>query len=294
MLKPKQLAVLLALIMFPFAVAIAGVSYGVEPDIIRITAPAGSTQSGVIKFYTRSPQSAKVKVYAADWLYTDKYDGVRAFYPAKSTALSCADWIVFNPSSFIIPPYEVGILNYTVNIPKDAKGGHYAVIFFETSSVTPAEMPSAAGQQGVQSSIRLQLRLGAFFYIEAKGTVKRAVDLEAISLSKVLKRDNYILSCGLKNTGNADALTSGTFHILDNNGKIITRGKFRNNYTMPGDKTELKGEYKNALPKGKYDLVFTLRLSGGAEGKRGGRPFTKEAEIEIGENGELVSSGKFK
>ncbi len=293
MQKIRALWFLLFILTLPLAGAGAEVTYSLDPRIIKVVIPPGGSYSGLIKVYARSRERIKIKAYLADCAYMESYDGTRAFFPAKSTALSCTDWITFSPAEFVIPTYEIGRVNYLINMPRDAQGGHYAVLFFETLIASPANI---AFKQKMQAAVTANLRLGAIFYLEAKGTVKRTIDLGKFSLSKDPRRKTYSLASSFKNTGNADIITGGTFHIMDKKGKIIARGKFQDTYTMPGDKAEVKAEYKDVLPKGKYDIVVTIGLAAGGENKkisRGGT-FTKEAEVEIGENGELLSSTEFK
>ena len=288
--------VLLFIIALPFSALKAEVSYALDPGIVKVMVPAGGAHSGVIKVYARSPQKIKVKVYAGDWLYTENNDGARDFFPAKSTVLSCADWITFGPAEFVIAPYEIGAVNYVLRPPQDARGGHYAALFFETSLVTPAEALLAPGQ-GVRTKGSLNLRLATVFYVDVKGTVKRAIDLNKLSLSKDPEHDLYVLTADFKNTGNADVITGGTFHIMDKKERIVARGKFNNAYTMPGDKAGVTAEYKKALPEGMYNVLVTLTLSpDGEEARRRTRAgsLVREVEITIGEKGELISSGEFR
>lgn len=291
----RILMVLPFLIPVPILTARAAVSYSVSPGIIRIVLPPGGSRAGVIKVYARSADRINVKCYAGDWKYSNTFDGARDFLPMGTMASSCADWISFGPAEFVIPPYEVGSVNYLLKAPEDAKGGYYAALFFETSMVAPVEMRTPTGE-GVQARSTMNLRLAAVFYVEIKGTVERSIELGDFSMSKDPRRKRYLLEADFKNTGNADTVVSGTFHAMDKKGKIVGRGQFRDAYTMAADQARITGVLTGALEKGRYNVVATLGASADESDRkmvRGG-VFTKEAEIEIGENGELVSAGEFK
>ncbi|MFH0738315.1 MAG: hypothetical protein V2A59_00435 [Candidatus Omnitrophota bacterium] len=292
--KGRVLLYFLALIFIPINIAQAQLSFRIDPARLRIAVSPGGTKSGTIKVYTQSAQSLKVKVYLEDWDYADQ-TGTRAFHPANTTPLSCASWISLNPSEFIIPAYGVGQLNYTIKAPADIEGGHFAVMFFETE-------PIAATLQGqtesVQANTTLNIRLGALFYVEAQNNTKRSISLSKFSIADAPKNKGIIISGDFQNIGNTDITAGGTFYIMNSKGKIFARGNFNDVYTLPQDKAKLSASLKDPLTTGRYSIVISLDLGKAIETatahKARGPIVTKEAEIEIGENGEVLRVGDFK
>jgi len=282
-----------------FRLEAAGLSFKADPGKVRLIIPANSSQTGLIKVSSQSNEKIKIKVYLEDWVYTKLQDGTKDFSLAKSTPLSCANWITFNPSEFLLAPYGVQALNYVVRVPPDAKGGHYAVMFFEAAFLSEsenAESLEGAKPEDIRVGTFLNIRLGTLFYIETKDAVKYLAELTNLSVSKEPKNKRLLVAADLKNTGNVDITAGGSFHIIDREGLVFARGEFNNIYTFPGDTAKLTATWKEPLPKGKYDLILTLDLGKALEELNMGRGsvITKEAEIEVGAEGEAIKVGELK
>lgn len=288
----------LYLLFNPLPLEAQGLSFKVDPSKVRLIISPDGSQAGTIKVYSQSTDKIKIKVYLEDWVYTKIQDGTKDFFPAKSTSLSCSDWLTFSPSEFVLLPFGTETINYIARVPPDAKGGHYSVMFFETSLLR--EDAGRVGEilpaEELRAGTFLNIRIGTLFYAEAKGTVKREGELSNLSVTKDLKINYLLISSDFKNAGNTDITAGGTFHIIDREGMVLARGEFKNVYTFPGDTAKLTATWKETLAKGKYDLILTLDLGKALEELQMGRGpvMTKEAEIEIGEGGRVIRVGDLK
>lgn len=257
---------------------------------IRLIIPTGQSKTGRIEIKNPSNEPQEIKIYFEDWVYTDS-SGAKKFMPAGTTELSCANWVSFTPTSVTIPALGKGYINYRANVPGEAKGGYQAVLFFEQEISKPAEKSEA------MVVVPIAIRVGALFYIEVAGTVVRSVQLEKLSLKRESPDRPLLINLSLKNTGNADIIAGGNFNIIDRQGNVYARGEFSEKvYMLPQDTAELSATWKEAIPKGKYDLILTLDLGKALEelGLGRGPVITKEGEIEIGENGEVIRVGELK
>lgn len=273
----------------------AQVSYSVEPSTIRVVASSPGAKSGMLKVLTRSPRKVRIKVYGGDWKYADPQNGILGYLPPKSTTLSCLDWITFSPAETVIAPFGTGQINYNINVPPGAEGSRYAVLFIETSMFDESK-EAVFKPEEPQNRVTLNLRLAVLFFVEVKGTVKRVIDLGKFTVTKAKRKNNFIITSDLKNVGNADIKVSGSFHIQGQDGKIHARGKFNDVYALPGDSAKINAAWKEILPKGSYSLVITLSLGKAADETGSGRTpvITKETQLEIADNGEIVGLGEFK
>ncbi len=260
----------------------------VEPAKVRLSILPGASRTGTVKIYNLSGDPKNIKAYLEDWVYLPPCDGTKDFKPSGTTALSAARWITFFPSEFIVPAYGKQIVNYTVSVPQDKRGGHYAVLFFENYMGDPKK-----AKEGV--NINLAVRIATLFYIESADTVKRQIKIDKL---KIIKEEEKRLkiSAWLQNIGNVDVSLKGNFFIIDSKGMVYARGDFNDLYTFPGDAAELLSYWKDAIPKGKYDLVITLDISKPLEESGLGKvpAITKEASLEIGEKGEILSVSELK
>ena len=196
----------------------------------------------------------------------------------------------------IIPARGAQTINYVVRMPADAQGGHYAVMFLETSLLRDVGYPMEAETKELSVGTTLHIRLGVLFYLEAQNTVKRQASLSNLSVAKDSEGKSLLFACDFKNTGNADITTKPTFDIIDQAGMVYARGEFNEIYTFPQDEAKLTAAWKKPLAKGKYDLILTLDLGQVLKEARLGRGpvLTKEAEIVIGANNEVVKVGELR
>ena len=250
--------------------------------------PPGESKSGVIEVENASEVTLSVKAYLQDWAYTPAQDGSKNFYPPKATPASCADWVKVSLSDFVIPAYSSQRINYTIQVPSDAKGAYYAVLFFE-SNISQFDLKNPAG-------MGVQVRIGALFFIEPEGTVTRVAELSDFSARRSSSGDALEVAMNFKNTGNADITTAGEFNIIDQEGMVYARGAFNDVYTLPGDQAKVSASWKEALEPGNYDMILTFDLGRvlTEAGIGSGPVLTFEAPVSIGSGGEVVSVGELK
>ncbi|MCM8800198.1 MAG: hypothetical protein NC900_05705 [Candidatus Omnitrophica bacterium] len=252
---------------------------------IRLNILPGNSFSGQINIENPSSEPVEIKAYLQDWCYTKAGDGTKEFYSAGATEFSCASWISFSPTEFLIPAFGQKTINYTVKVPSEAKGTHFAVLFFET---TPQASEPEVGMM-------IKVRVGALFYIEAKGTTQRKAELDNFHLTQDTKK-NLIIETDLLNIGNVDLVCEGTYHIIDKKGMVIARGEFNKAYTFPQDKVNLKATCKQIFNEGLYDIILTLDLGKAhqEQGFSGGPVLVKEVEFEIDEEGNIKRVGELR
>ncbi len=260
----------------------------INPTKVRLIIPPCESKSGFIEVENPSEESFVVKAYLQDWVYTSINNGTKEFLPPGTTALSCANWIGVSLSEFVIPAFGRQRINYTVKVPAGAEGGHYAVLFFE----------SLLQETKVKrfTDLGVMVRIGALFYIEPETTIKRWAEVKNLMLENKQKDKILGINLDFENTGNVDITCKGTFALMDKLGMVVARGEFNDIYTLPQDKAKLTAVWKEPLSKGKYDLILTFDIGKSSEemGLGRGPVITKEAEIEIGYNGQAVRVGELK
>ena len=260
----------------------------IEEGKVRLSILPGQTKTGTINIKNTSSDSIEIKAYLEDWYYLPVADGSKEFKPANTNALSCASWISFAPAEFSIPAYGKQIVSYTVKVPKGVSGGHYAVLFFESSMARPDS------KEGV--GVAVSIRMGSLFYIEPEGTIKREIRLGKLSVDRESEEAPLNISLDFKNTGNVDITASGTFHIIDDSGMVYARGEFDKAYTFAGDAGKLASNWSEAIPKGRYDLILTIDIGKALEeaGLGRGPVVTKEAGLEVGDRGQIIGVRELK
>ena len=162
-----------------------------------------------------------------------------------------------------------------MRVPEEVRGGYYAILFLESLL---GEAPDI--NEGVV--VPVAVRIGALFYVEAKGTIDRNARLKNIKLTKEFKDRALKVSADFVNTGNVDITASGTFYIIDDEGLVYGRGRFNQVYTFPDDAAKLYADCKEPIPPGTYDLVITLEISEGLS-------LIEEIEMVVGSSGEILT-----
>ena len=278
-----RVRILLALLFLSTAGFLEASTLRIDQTKIRLFIPPGQAKSGAITVDNPTDRVLTVKVYAEDWVYASAQDGTKEFMVAGTGPFSGAQWIIFVPSEFTLPPFGRQTINYTVKVPADAMGGHYAVLFFETSG--------AGLEEGV--GVNLLVRIGTIFYIEPEGTIRRSCEINDLKVAKI-DGESLAISLNFKNNGNVDITGKTTFDLIDKNGLVYARGAFNEVYAQPQDTAKLNAAWKDPIPPGTYDLVITLDLSKqqGETGAIKTLVLTREAEITIGKDGRIVKVGQ--
>lgn len=225
----------------------------IDKPKVRINVAPGKEQRGSIKVTNPTPEPKEVRVYLEDWYYLVPFDGAKEFKPSGSLPHSAGSWINFAPSDFTVPAYGSKLVSFTVKIPKEAKGGHYAVLFFEMMLGKPE------AEEGV--NVGVAVRIASLFYVEPKGTIVREAKVENLSLEQQANQLN--IEADLVNIGNTDITSKGTFYIIDRKGIVYARGKFNDIYMLPGDSGRLEATAGSKLSAGVYDLIMTLQYHDG-------------------------------
>lgn len=107
------------------------VSFGVEPELIELTAPSGALRRTGVIVYNRDDREISVKGYPRALKY-NRYGEIVRLSSAKGS-YSCGEWITVSPSSFKLPPGGKKRLSVLVNVPEEKIGGYYANIVFDAA-----------------------------------------------------------------------------------------------------------------------------------------------------------------
>jgi len=258
---------------------------------IRLTMAPGQVKYGDIIVENPSSESKSMRIYLEDWYYITGGDGTKEFAPVGTMTNSCSSWISFSPSEFTLPPFGKQRISYTIKMPEGSSGGYYSAMFFEN---TAGSFGSQGGEVG--AAVNLVIRIAGLFYVEAQGSVKREAQINNLTLKRDDASSPLNISLDLYNTGNTDITTSTTYNLMSSNGRVYARGSLNDSYTFPKDKAKLTANWKDQIPKGDYDLVFTVDLGKALADAGVGRGpvIIKEATVQIGDNGQVISVGELK
>jgi len=233
-----------------------------QASTIRISTPKielevepGTTYSGELGIENPDAEDVKVHMYVEDWEYAPGGTGEKKFSPAGTLPLSCSKWITFSPVDETLPPYGRMTERYTIQVPPDAKGGHYSVLFFETI------LGSQQNEEGV--NVLVAGRIGALFFLRVKDASTRSGELVSVKVEPPQGSKPMQITSEFHNTGNIDITLGGNFLVMDSEGKVLARGDLAKIYTLPGSTETRTTQWVGRLPKGQHELLLTYDLGGG-------------------------------
>jgi hypothetical protein len=207
---------------------------------------------------------AGVRAYLADFEYIEPFNGPKRFLPPGSLDNSIFKWVSIYPDSFVIPPLGEYQVKVTVVPAEEVDEVHCGVVFFETA---------LAGAGGGGEAVNVLGRIGSLIYVQP---TKESVSGNFGQCSADGKR---ILN-ELTNTGNSFVQTDGSFYILDERSKVMSRGVVEEKYLMPGSKAELVTELADDVPPGEYFMVLTIELGEKSQAIR-------EVDFKLAEDGSV-------
>ncbi len=169
MVKPRVTAVLLIASCLACAGEARAFSFSVQPSRIELSVPAGKQRGKSVTIdNSKAETPVHIKVYAQDIVFLP--DGTNKFLTPGTTEWSCAKWLKVLPTEVDIQAGEVQDVRVSVTVPKEARGGYYAMLFFESS-------PSY-----VEKGLGINFRIGALTQVVIPGTETYEAKLADISV----------------------------------------------------------------------------------------------------------------
>ena len=239
-------------------VVLTGDSYAlkinIDPPRVEISVKPGEEKNGFVTIQNKDESgSMHVKAYVEDLVYLP--DGSNDFLPVGSTPWSMGDSIKVGPTEFDIPAGKETMVRYVINLPKDAKGGRYGVIFFE-SVAPPAEFHKVGANVNV--------RLGTVMLVTAQGTEMRKVKLKEIKIETPNKDNPLKISCTVFNEGNVIARPNGMVKFIDAAKAVVAEVPINKDKggVLPNTARTYFTDYREGLKKGVYYAQVVLDYGG--------------------------------
>jgi hypothetical protein len=254
-MKKSHFFLLALLFSFAFVSWAQAATIRIDSPKIELELEPGQVYSGEIIAENPTDEETKARIYLEDWIYTKGGTGEKTFTPPGTTPLTASPWITFSPAETTLQPFGRLTTRYTISVPKDAKGAHFSVLFFET----------ILGQQTDDEGVNILVagRIGALFLINIKGTTERKGEIKSIELQAPQGNKPLGITTTFENTGNTDIALSGNYLVMDSDGRIKARGDLNKIYTFPGSTESGKTEWVGRLPKGNYQVLLTYEVSKG-------------------------------
>ncbi len=243
----------------------AGTGMSVSPSRFRLQKPAGEAASGKVTVTNTSSTPIEVTAETTDMVTRLGEDGlsVRDEAPPATTPFSCARWIQLAGGARVIPPGQSAEMEFLLSPPPEARAGGYGAYLFFVGRPIHAQETQAKDKPTVQ--MVTVPRLGVSVVYEVKGTIRRSGELLRLELMPPSGARPMTIRHEFKNTGNAEVVLTGNFHLLDEKNLLAGKGALRTLKTFPGEAGVTETEWAEALPPGRYKVMVTFELGPDAE-----------------------------
>lgn len=206
---------------------------------------AGDTKRDTFTILNDGNTAYTFTVYSRPYSVT-----TQQYAPNFSSDLPNADayqWVQFEKSEYTIKPGESVKVPFTIRVPADATpGGHYGVLFAETSATS----------ENSGNAIARKKRLGELLYLTVRGTFVTEGSAAKAEIPFFQTRPPLQTSQLVKNTGNSHFTTTTVFAVSDlfGNQKYAEKKDF---IILPGTTRKLQMQWTDSPWFGLYKVDVT-------------------------------------
>lgn len=259
-------AAVLSFILGWVAVAESGMGFAVSPSNFRLRKPAGEVASARIKLHNKGTAPVTVSTEVTDMVSVRGADGssIRDEAPIGTTPHSCAKWIqLVQGGETVVPPGDTASVEFVVSPPPEIRSGGYGAYLFFIARPVYTDQPGKSDKPEVR--LVTVPRLGVSVVYEVEGTIQRKGDVVSLKLTPPTATEPLRIQHEFKNTGNAEVVLTGSFHVLDPEGLLVGKGSLKILKTFPGESAFAESPWNATLPKGRYTALITFELGPDAE-----------------------------
>lgn len=227
----------------------------VTPAVVMLRGGAGQSTTQRLRLTNGASRPFSFDLVAQDVVVRD---GKRQFANAGSLAGSIAATAVFSQKHVMVRPGETVTVDVTVTIPQNTTIRAIAALF-------------RGNERIVRGSTAMTASIGTLLTFALSDA--RAVDAADVQVVPQSASTNTTFTQSLVNSGTEPLVARGMAAILDGRGTLVGKAPLSTRRLLPGERTELRGEYAGELARGHYRVLLTCD----AEGKT----VTRSAEMEV-------------
>ena len=219
-------------------------TFTIVPPSIQQTLDPGGIKEGVMKVINDSSEPLIFTASVQDYIVEDSKGTPKILPPnVLSNKYSASSWIGVSPSTFTIPPHEKQILNYYMQIPRDAApGGHYAAVIFNPANAT--------GVEGTGASVETQL--GTLFYISINGQINEFSKITRFFANTFQEYGPVKIQTQIKNLGDLHIKPTGAIKVADSLGRTIQTEKLSGYNIFPSTARDYENTFGQKIMIGRY------------------------------------------
>ena len=184
--------------------------------------------------------------------------GKRTFVDAGSIAGSIAATAVFSPKHVDVAPGATASATITVTLPPSTSQRAIVAMFRGTNQVMSGNVPMVASMGSL-----LTFRVGDTIELEAA----------PLAVHPQTATANLAVAHACSNQGREPLVATGVMAVVNDKGALIGKSALAPRRLLPGESTEISGQYGGELDPGKYRVYVTYDYEG--------KTLTKSAEVVV-------------
>ena len=260
---------------------LAKAQMSISPIIIRKTAYPG----GLARFHVTISNTGKFPLSCEMGTSAMKVETGGFPVEVKEAPRSCKKWVTLTPRKFTLNPREGKRVLCDLRVPRDAKGGYYAIVYCQGTPIGTEK--EVKGEPGVKAGIRFSYRMIAAFLLTIPGRdVKAAIEAGQPFIQKREGTQGYIVKVPVRNRGNIHARLEGVIELKSCSGQLIERILLTagRGFMIPQHERLFTAKAGINLADGTYITEVNLRIEGSSRHMRSIFPFyIKEGRPTVGE-----------
>jgi len=227
----------------------------ISPAVLELRAGPGQAITTEITVSNPGTVGYRVSVYAWDMWHDGRS---RRYGPPGTFPHSIAQRVAASPTTFALTPGGKQQVQVTLDVPREAQGGQYAVIFFE---MAPGE-EGGAGRQGPVLAIAGRIGASVIVDTAAAGASLKLGRVEGVSVEAPTRTAPLRVSADLLNPTDSH-LRPFAAAIIMKDRTPVGRFTLPSVLLLPGQRGVLEGSWSGTLRPGNYTLLLTVVSSEG-------------------------------
>ncbi len=228
----------------------------ISPAVVDVRAAPGQAITTEITVANPGSVAYTVSVFAWDMWHDGKE---RRYAPPGTFPHSLAQRVAASPASFSLAAGAKQPVQVTIDVPVDAQGGQYAVLFFEMSTDAPE-----AARTGQGPVLTIAGRIGASLIVDTDiaGAIVKVGKVEDVAIQPPTASMPLRIATKILNETQTHLRPFATAVILKDRAPV---GRFTlpSVLLLPGQRGVLEGEWTGTLGPGDYTLLLTVVSSDG-------------------------------
>ncbi len=227
----------------------------VSPPRLELKVKPGTVVQKVISVHNGGDSELGLVVKVQDFIVNDDRGTPIPVKAKVARRWAASTWIQASPTKFIIRPGETKPVNIAIVVPQKANpGGHYAVVFFQTTATSDRETASA-----VMPSV------GTLFYLTVPGKIKENAFVVRMDAPNWKEYGPVKIVSEVENLSDIHIRPRGTIRIYDWLGRPLSTLKLQEQNIFPGTVRRYENTWPQHWGLGRYRA--TLSAGYGQQGR---------------------------